>query len=267
MLSRIALSVSLLLLVVGCSFDPSVAAFDAGHVPDAVRMVDASTADSGMDTIATVDAHVDSDAATPDATLPDAAPLCHHVTHGALLGDSIVNNLYLDGHFLLAVDGDTVIRLAVAGATVLDQYNAWLASTARGNPDIDWIYLQCSINDILHGDETAAIILQRMTAFLDDIHTQNPNAVVFFGAMDPARTKLDVIGANRYPLWQQVQASYAALGARFDISNALNDGTDRLLAVDDYGDGLHPNPVGDRASATLLRAWVVAAFPDVTCAP
>jgi lysophospholipase L1-like esterase len=275
MLSRIVLSVSLLLLVLGCSTNPSLAGLDAGLAADAASMVDAhgpdvvadaTPLDAGEEMILSSDAQVDA-APLPDANLADAAPLCHHATRGALLGDSIVSNLYNNARNLLQVQGDTVIRLAVAGSTVLDQYNAWLTSTARGNPAIDWIYLQCGINDILHGDKTAAVIVQQMTVFLDDIYAHNPNAVVFFGAMDPARTKLDAIAANRYPLWQQVQAGYAALGARFDISDALNDGTDRLIPIDDYGDGLHPSPTGDRTSATILRSWVVAAFPDVTCAP
>jgi hypothetical protein len=215
------------------------------------------------------------DAGIADATgadapgLPaDAGPYCHHVTHGLILGDSIPRDMYVNGLGVLQVNGDKVALGAVGGATVGDQFANWRTSYARGSDDLDWIYLQAGINDIIHGNITVEATVSTMAAFLEDIHTANPHTLVFLGAMGPARSRLDIItGVSRYPMWIAVQGGYAALDAMPGISDALNDGMDNLLLSCDSGDHLHPLPACDKSSAAILRTWVDFAFPDIPCAP
>lgn len=175
------------------------------------------------------------------------------VTTGVLCGDSIVNNLFNNAHNILQAGGHTVIKLAVAGTLVVDQYNTWLASAQRGDPTINYAFIKDGINDMIAGT-AAATVAATMSTWLADMRANNPLMVIFLETMDPAKTKLDTVNANRYPLWQQLNALYMGMGARSEISNALNDGNDALPVGYDNGDGLHPNPAGDVLSATILRA-------------
>lgn len=203
----------------------------------------------------------------PDATPPDAGPPCHHVTRGLLLGDFNALHLYENGRSTLEVDGDTVQSRAAAHATVGDQLAAWLTSPERGDAHIDWIYFQCGINDVIAGGATAHALTSQMAAFLEDVHMNNPDAVVFLGALGPARSRIDTIpGTARYPLWLEIQDGYATLGALTQISTSMNDGADNLVSQCDSGDHLTPTPACDRNSALILRGWVDEAFPDVACA-
>jgi lysophospholipase L1-like esterase len=251
-----------LFLIAACPGDDGAVPSDGGAAftlpdaaPDATVVADATVPDATPD-------------ATPDAAPPDAAvPMCPRHTKGVLVGDSIVSNLYNNARNILLASGHTVFRNAVAGATVHDQLLTWQASALRGDPTIDWFYVQCGINDVAHGGVAALAIADDMEVLLDDIHTHNPGAVVFVGIMDPARTKLEAIAADRYPLWQALNALYVSrFAARGEISNALNNGADALLAIDDNGDGLHPSPTGDRTSAMILAGWVTPMF-QAPCAP
>lgn len=173
-------------------------------------------------------------------------------TKGVLCGDSIVQNMYNNAHPVLEKGGNTVVKLAVAATVVNDQYNTWLASAQRGDPTVGWVYIKCGINDVIAGT-AAATVLATMTTWWNDIRAQNPTAVIFLEQMNPAKSKLDTVSANRYPIWLALNSGYAGLGGRTEISNAVNNGADSIQAQYDNGDGLHLNPAGDTLSAGILR--------------
>lgn len=154
------------------------------------------------------------------------------------------------------------MRAAVAGDEIGQQYADWLVSEQRGDLRVKWIYVQCGINDILHGAETAAQIIASMTTLINDIQANNPWSSINLQKLDPAKAKLDTVpGVNRYQLWLDVNAGLAAAFPAIwhtDISDALNDGSDNLKAIYDSGDGLHPNSAGDQASATILNSWATS---------
>lgn len=244
------LIIALLALVAACGSDPTLE-YDAGR-PDA-GAADATVPDAGV----------------ADAT-PDAMPmLCHHKTKGVLIGDSIVQDLYLAARTEMQADGDVLYKVAVAGATVHDQYLTWFTSTLRGQADIDWIYIQIGINDDLHGQDSVSVVAQNMSELIHDIQMVNPNAIIFFATMDPAKAKLDMVslsgGPDRYQYWKDLNAKYLAMQARDDLSQGLNNGSDYLALNYDGGDGLHPNTAGDLASAAVLQSWIDERFPDILC--
>jgi lysophospholipase L1-like esterase len=210
------------------------------------------------------------DASVPDATPPDAdtRPRCEQKTTGAFIGDSIVVGAFKAYRSFMLHEGDAVINVSVAGNTVDNQYSAWLLSPARGNPDVSWIFVQCGINDVLHGETTAPNIAARMEDLLDDISANNPEATVFFSIMDPARLRFETmaqVGPPRYPLWQELNGYYLNMGGLRRVSDALNNGADYLVTEYDHGDGLHPNDAGYLVTATIIRGWVDAVFQPVPC--
>lgn len=161
--------------------------------------------------------------------------------------------------------GKVINAIAAAGHEVIDQYNLWLASESRGDPRVRWVFVQCGINNILHGTYTAAQIIAQMATLIGDIQTQNPDADIYLAKMDPAKFRLDIVtgtgGPNRYTQWVDVNAGYAAAHPAIwltTISDALNDGADNLDAAYDSGDGLHPNTTGDAIAVDDLKAWAVA---------
>lgn len=154
------------------------------------------------------------------------------------------------------------MRAAVAGEEIGQQYAHWLVSDFRGDVRVKFIYVQCGINDILHGSYTASQIIANMTTMINDMQTMNPWSTIRLEKMDPAKTKLDAVsltgGPNRYQQWLDVNAGLAAAFPTIwhtDISDNLNDGADSLKATRDSGDGLHPNSTGDTESATILNTW------------
>ena len=242
------LIVALLFVVASCGDDAPGATDDAAP-PDA----------------APPDATVD--AMPPDATYPDATPqFCHHKTKGVFIGDTITQDFYLAAREKMQEDGDVVLKIAVAGAKIEDQYHTWMDSTLRGDASIDWIFVQAGIFNIIGGpSQSAEQDASVMQVLLGDIHEQNPNALIFFATMDPARGHLDGVGADRYPLWQDLQGRYIAMGAEDTISQGLNDGTGALAPNYNQGDGLRPNLAGYLASAAIVQQWLDDKFPDIPC--
>lgn len=189
-------------------------------------------------------------------------------TKGALIGDSIVNQMTLGAinKAVLEAGGSTWTRLAAAGHTTANQLAVWLASSVRGNNTYDWLFYMCGINDDLHGDRTVGQVLADVDAWRADAASQNPNARLYLSIMCPAKQKLDEVtltgGPDRYALWQAINAGYVARGFRTDLSLAINDGSDNLAASKDSGDHLHPNAAGDLSNCNKLRSWIDADFPD-----
>lgn len=213
------------------------------------------------------DAWVDDAAAPPDASPPDATVMyCPHKTRGVLIGDSIVQNLFLNARNVLQANGSLVLKIAVAGAKIEDQYYTWTMSPLHSDPNIDWFYVQCGINNILGTGQTVEQDAHVMQVLLEDLHQTHPNAKIYFATMDPARGMLiNVPGPERYPMWQDLNALFIAMGANDTISQGLNDGMDNLASNYNNGDGLHPNPAGDLASAAILQSWIIEDFPDIPC--
>lgn len=200
----------------------------------------------------------------PDAFLCVEAP-----TKGVLIGDSIVQNMYLYSRAPLVAGGSTVTRLAVAGDTIGNQIGRWMVSPLRGDETVDWIYVQIGINDILHGQLDAREMYGIMSLFIADIRANNPGALVYLSVPDPAKLKLDAVsltgGKNRQQVWVEFKALLLANGGTSFISDALNDGNDSLIVMFEKPDHLHPNPAGDLLSGNLLRAKVDETFscPDM----
>lgn len=190
------------------------------------------------------------------------------ITKGALLGDSIVSNMYNDAHNVFEAGGSTVTKLAIAGAIITGQYATWLASSVRGNSSYDWIFLMVGINDVL-ADTSSTTCLANIDTFLADIKANNPNAKLYFDIMDPAKTRLDATGGDRYPLWQAINTGYLARGAIRLVSDAMNDGADSLKSIyfQSSDNGLHPNTAGNVQSATVLRAQIDTDFPGPPPSP
>lgn len=190
------------------------------------------------------------------------------ITKGALLGDSIVSNMYNNASNIFTAGGSSVTKLAVAGAIVSGQYATWLASAVRGNTSYDWLFLMVGINDVL-ADTSSATILANIDTFIADIKANNPNAKLYFDIMDPCKTRLDATGGDRYALWQTVNAGYVTRGAMSIVSTAMNDGADSLKSIyfQSVDNGLHPNSAGDIQSATVMRAQIDTDFPGPPPSP
>lgn len=172
-----------------------------------------------------------------------------------LIGDSIVSNMYGNAFNVLRPVGKVLIKQATAGDEIVDEYNRWLVSEYRGDVRVKWIYVQCGINNIVHGSYTDAQIVAQMSTLISDIQTHNPNAHIFLQKMDPCKTYLGTIGAGRYPQWQNVDALMATtFGALYltAVSDNINDGFDDAKVV--YGGPglLHPNSTADVDSANIL---------------
>ncbi len=199
-----------------------------------------------------------------DAGTADAA--CKNTTKGVLFGDSIVQNMFNNGKPVLTAAGATVYKGAVAGDGVGEQIGRWMVSSYRGDQTIDWAYVQIGINDDVHGQIGATEIDGELQLFLADMSRTNPRMKVYLSVPDPARGKLEmyVPTPSRYDTWKAMRVNYLARGARADISDNLNNGSDYLKPEFDSGDGLHPNPAADRASAAILATWVTQEF---SCAP
>jgi lysophospholipase L1-like esterase len=261
----ILISLSFLSILTACEYDTlGVESPEATlSAPDAHDCNDASL-------VATPDAIV-ADAHPPDASPPPDAsiPMCPHHTKGLMIGDSITVGVFKFRTPILAA-GNTVVNNSVAGHAVGEQFAVWLVSPYRGDPSIDWIFVQIGINDILHGLTTAPQTVALMRVFLADIRTNNPHAVIFFGKITPSKVRLDQVtatsGPNRYQLWLDVNAGYSNfVNVLPGIANALNDGADSLRPEYDHGDHLHLSDTGYTLSATVLESWIAAAFPDVPC--
>lgn len=164
--------------------------------------------------------------------------------------------MFLNGVNLFRPLGKVVDKIAAAGEETVQQYTRWLASERRGDVRVKWIFIQCGINNILHGSYTAAQIIAQMSTLIADIQATTPWATIFLAKMDPAKSKLDAVsltgGPNRYQQWVDVNAGYASSFPTLwstSISDALNDGADSLQSTYDSGDGLHPNSSGDVVAA------------------
>lgn len=175
--------------------------------------------------------------------------------------------MYLSGatRAILAPAGKFINKNAVAGHTIENQLASWLVNPQRKDARIKWIFVQCGINNVLNGAQTAAQIDSAMGTLLAQLASDCPLATILPYTMDPAKAKLDTTtlsgGPDRYALWQAVQALYVGRGFNQAItSSALNDGADNLAAAYDSGDGLHPNEAGNQlADNTLLP--VLQALP------
>jgi len=209
---------------------------------------------------------------SPDAAPlpPDAAvPMCPRHTKGLMIGDSIMVGVY---KYCTPITnkGHVVLSNAVAGHEIGNQFAVWLTSPYRGDPTIEWIFIQVGINDVIHDITTVPQYVALMKAFLADIKASNPNAVIFFGKMTPAKSRLDEISAvsghSRYPMWLATNAGYADFATILPgISDAVNDGADSLLPQYAHTDHLHLNIDGYTLSASILETWIEAAFPPVPC--
>lgn len=234
------LCVQVLLCLLGCSSPPSGAELDAAAV----------------------------DAGPLDAMRPDAEPqFCHHKIRGVFIGDTITQNLYLSARTAMQADGDVVLKIAVVGAKIEDQYQTWIASTLRGDTDIDWVFIQIGLYNIIGGGQTAEQDQHVMQVLLDDIHLHNPDAKVYLATMTPARGALEGIttGEPRFPVWQAANELFVNLGAIDTISQGLDDGTGKLADNYNQGDGLIPNEAANQASAAIVQAWLDEKFPDTPC--
>lgn len=157
--------------------------------------------------------------------------------------------------------GKVLVKLATAGDEIVDEYNRWLVSESRGDPRVKWIYVQCGINNVVHGSYTDAQIVAQMTTLITDIQTKNPNAAIHLAEMDPCKTYLGTIGAGRYPQWQNVNALMAAAFPTIwhtTISDNINDGADDAKVVYGGPGFLHPNSTADVDSANILLTWAQA---------
>lgn len=186
---------------------------------------------------------------------------------GVMLGDSIVSQMQIAGRVKLCIPpNDTatskVLALAVAGWEVGQMYTSWLGSTGRGNPRTKWVFFQGGINDILHGQLSAAQIEAKIDQLIADIQTSTPWATIYMAKMDPCHAYLDTVGADRYPRYQAVDAYLAATYPSIyhtDIHDALADGNDDFQTI--YGGQvLHPNTTGDGVAVDTFKAWLVATF-------
>lgn len=207
------------------------------------------------------------DATPPDAAQPDATPqFCHHKTKGVFIGDTITQDFYIASRDHMQEDGDVVLKIAVAGAKIEDQYYTWFDSTLRGDQTVDWFFVQAGVFNVINGPaQPAGQDAYVMQVLINDIHEQNPHALIFFASMDPARGHLDGVGTDRYPLWQDLQGRLIAMGADDTISQGLNDGTGALAPNYNQGDGLRPNLAGYLASAAIVQQWLNDKFPDTPC--
>lgn len=199
---------------------------------------------------------VDSDADQPDGgPLADAAPACREPGMGVLIGDSIVAAMWQSSLPVLAKEGDQVYNLAVSGNTIAMQLGGWTQSAYRGDPALDWVFIQVGINDFR--DYTLDGMLEDYEALVADIHEQNPNAHVIVGQLLPGRRWLDTLGPEAYADWLALNARLElAYGARPEASDALNNGLGFMASQYDSGDGLHTNALGQALNASWVLTFV-----------
>lgn len=161
----------------------------------------------------------------------------------------------------------TVVDIAVSGHTIAQQQTAFLASAPRR-----WsrsVVLMIGLND-LDPAEAASVAITRLQTLVTNIRNQTSGyAKVAIATMTPCRQRLlDVYGGTNGPIayakWQAMNEAMSGGGgtpitgvdARITSHTAaLDDGTGRLAAIYDTGDGIHEN---NAARQIIAAAWASA---------
>lgn len=184
------------------------------------------------------------------------------------MGDSIVNQMSLGAPnkaSLKLPPSNTstawCTNLAVAGFDVGEATTQWYQSIHRGNTRTKWVFIQIGINDVVHGQLSATQILAALAILISDIQTTTPSASIHLAKMDPAKTYLGTIGADRYQRYLDVEAGKLANWPSIyntTIHDALSDGNDDLQTTYGGAGVLHPNTTGDAKAVDTLVTWLNA---------
>jgi hypothetical protein len=198
-------------------------------------------------------------------TTPRPATMCHRHTVGLFIGDSIVHGVYRDAFLILQGHGDVVYSVAVAGHRINDQRLIYEGSPFIRGAKLDWIFIQLGVNDVIAG-HTVADMDRDMTMFVTSIKRWNPEAKIVMGTMLPAKSFLDTRNVGFYQVWKDGNSLYQSkYGAFSDISDAVNDGADSLMAEFSSPDHIHMNVAGSQFEASLLNERLATLFPDIPC--
>lgn len=217
---------------------------DAGE-PDAAELPDGDVVDAN-----------EPDADPPDAEpMADAAPQCPSDTSGHFIGDSIVvGAFFYGGAAQLTAQGHAVTSQAQGGDTIASQSTKWMTNARRGDPTLDWVWIQMGTNSTSVGAATAA---SQLDALVDDIQANNPTAVIYLSTVTPQKAYRDATAPGTYAsYWVPLNDLILGMGGVSDVGDALNDGMDDLIPMYDSGDHVHPNSAGHAVQGTVILSWL-----------
>ena len=184
-----------------------------------------------------------------------------------VLGDSAVA-AYLDQPSALSLTGSirTARDLAVPGDSIARQKAAWQAAGVAPSPE-GYVMIEVGLND-LDPAEAAPVTIARLQDLVDTVRGDAGAMPVVLARLTPARARLEVVygaqGGAAQAKWVAVNAAIAGTGPNpvtgvdarvVSHAEALDDGTGRLAAPYDLGDGIHPNAAGRQV---IADAWVAA---------
>jgi hypothetical protein len=187
---------------------------------------------------------------TPDRIPQIDASTCKTSTEGLIVGDELAMNMAAPG---AAAPFDTVETIAFQGATVKAQLAAWMFSPRRGDPDLDWVYIQVGIYNVLRNEEYETIV-QDIEALIERINYDNPSVVVILGDLWPARKYIDRHFPWTFATWADVNERLWEHGSTATVRYAMTEVGEYLKY--DSGDGFHPTPEGYLVASTVLRGVI-----------
>jgi lysophospholipase L1-like esterase len=202
--------------------------------------------------------------AVASARLGRALPAAGTLT---VLGDSSVAAYGGQPAVASRLGGARPVRgLAAPGHTIAQQRAAWDAAGVAARLD-GAVIVQVGLNDLNPGEPASAAIA-RLQGLVDAVRADAGGTPMLIGQMTPARQRLlnyyGAQGEAAHAKWLAINAAIAGEGPQaiggvdgriVGHVAALGDGTGRLAAGYDLGDGIHPNAAG---RDVVAAAWVEA---------
>jgi uncharacterized protein (TIGR02145 family) len=160
------------------------------------------------------------------------------------------------------IGGGTILDFSTPGETILQQHARYTALSAGVKSALKNVIIQIGLNDV-EAAETNAAKVARYQAYIDEVATDSPDAIITLGTMTPAR---GLFSAPNYLKWVALNESIRGEGANpitgadyvaTEHTDLLSDGNGYLHADYDMGDHIHENNAGRKIVA---QSWMNAIF-------